>query len=168
VVPATEDREQVSQALDALARGKGTVIGDGLAVSIDEIERDRGEHDTDAAAVVLLSDGRDTGSTVAPEDAAARAAALVIPVYTVVLGQADVGDGGGANVALLQQIASTTAGQTFTAETSGELDQVYETLGQQLSTDLAVEGSGALFYILAAVFAGAAAVAVLLSSRPSY
>lgn len=168
VVPATEDRQQVSQVLDSLERGRGTVIGDGLAVSIAEVERDRDEHGTEAAAIVLLSDGRDTGSTVPPEDAADQAAAVAIPVHTVVLGQADVGEGGGANVGLLQEIASTTGGQTFTAATAGELDQIYETLGQQLSTDLAVEGSGALFYVLAAVFAGLAAVSVLVSSRPSY
>jgi hypothetical protein len=90
-------------------------------------------------------------------------------VHTVVLGQAATGEGdAGANVELLQQIATTTGAQTFTAESAGELDQVYETLGQQLSTDLAINASGTLFYVLAAVLAGAAAVFVLLSSRSSY
>jgi Ca-activated chloride channel family protein len=169
VVPPVEDREQVSRALDDLPRGKGTVIGDGLARSLDEIERDRAEQGTQAAAVVLLSDGRDTGSATTPEAAADRAAELAVPVHTVVLGQADTGEGdSGANVELLQQIATTTQGQTFTAASAGELDQIYETLGQQLSTDLAIDDSGTLFYVLAAIFAGLAAVLVMRSSRPSY
>lgn len=168
VVLPVEDRAQVSAALEDLPRGRGTVIGDGLSTSLDEIQRDRAEEGSDAAAIVLLSDGRDTGSATAPEVAAARAAELVVPVHTVVLGQAETGAGGGANVGLLEQIATTSGGQTFTAETSSELDQVYETLGQQLSTDLAIEGSGTLFYVFAAVFAAAAAAFVLLASRPSY
>ncbi len=168
VVPPVEDREQVSSALDDLARGRGTVIGDGLATALDEVERDRADEGSRAAAVVLLSDGRDTGSAITPEAAADRAADIGVPVHTVVLGQADTGQGGGANVALLQDIAATTGGDTFSAETAGELDQIYETLGQQLSSDLAIEGSGTLFYLLAAVFAAAAAVFVLLGNRPSY
>ena len=169
VVPPVEDRTQVSQALDDLVRGKGTVIGDGLAQALDEVERDRAAEGSQAAAVVLLSDGRDTGSATTPEAAAERAAAIAVPVHTVVLGQADTGAGdSGANVELLQQIATTTQGQTFTAVSAGELDQIYETLGQQLSTDLAINDSGAVFYVLAAIFAAVAAVLVLLSSRPSY
>lgn len=168
VVPAVEDRAQVSAALETLPRGQGTVIGDGLALALDEVERDRTDQGTTAAAVVLLSDGRDTGSATTPEAAADRAATIAVPVHTVVLGQADIGEGGGANVALLQSIATTTGGETFTAETSSELDQVYETLGQQLSTDLAIDDSGTLFYVLAAVFAGGAAVLVLFGNRPSY
>lgn len=168
VVPPVEDRTQVSAALDELARGRGTVIGDGLATALDEVERDRADEGTDAAAVVLLSDGRDTGSATTPEAAADRAAAIEVPVHTVVLGQASTGQGGGANVELLQGIATTTGGDTFSAETASELDQIYETLGQQLSTDLAIEGSGTLFYVLAAVFAAAAAVFVLLANRPQY
>jgi Ca-activated chloride channel family protein len=168
VVPPVEDRAQISAALDELPRGQGTVIGDGLALALDEVERDRAAQGTDAAAVVLLSDGRDTGSAVSPESAAGRAAEIAVPVHTVVLGQAGTDGGAGANVELLQQIASTTGGQTFTAGSAGELDTVYETLGQQLSTDLAVGTSGTLFYVLAAVLAGAAAVFVLLNSRSSY
>jgi Ca-activated chloride channel family protein len=168
VVPPVTDRAQVSAALDDLARGRGTVIGDGLATALDEVENDRAEEGTTAAAVVLLSDGRDTGSATTPEAAADRAVAIAVPVHTVVLGQADTGQGGGANVTLLQGIAATTGGETFTAATASELDQVYETLGQQLSTDLQVEGSGTLFYLLAAVFAAGAAVFVLLANRPQY
>jgi len=169
VVPPVEDRAQVSAALGELPRGKGTVIGDGLALALDEVERDRAAQGTESAAIVLLSDGRDTGSATTPESSAARAAEIVVPVHTVVLGQAATGEGdAGANVELLQQIATTTGAQTFTAESAGELDQVYETLGQQLSTDLAINASGTLFYVLAAVLAGAAAVFVLLSSRSSY
>jgi Ca-activated chloride channel family protein len=162
----TLEREAVSAALDRLPRGRGTVIGDGLATSLDTLEADREQNGDRPSAVVLLSDGNDTGSQVAPLDAAQRAADLGIPVYTVVLGQ--VGGKGGADAELLGQIAQTTGATSATAGTSGQLTSVYEQLGSQLSTDLAIGGAGPLFVVLGAVFALAAGVAVLLGSRAEF
>jgi Ca-activated chloride channel homolog len=156
----TVDHAAVDAALESPERGQGTVIGDGLDVSLDAIEA-VWQGDPQPAAIILLSDGRDTGSTVSPQDAADRAAALDVPVYTVVLGQAS-SEGRGANAALLEDIAGRTGAQSFTAETAGELDSVYGTLGNQLSTQLKVSNSAALFVAIAAVLAVAAALAVLL------
>jgi Ca-activated chloride channel family protein len=157
----TQDRAAVGAALDAPPRGEGTVIGDGLNTSLDAIEA-VWQGSPQPAAVILLSDGRDTGSTVSPEDAAARAASLGVPVYTVVLGKTSTGGGPGANAALLEDIAQRTGAQSFTAETAGELDQVYGALGTQLTTQLKVSNSAALFVAIAAVLAVAAGLAVLL------
>jgi Ca-activated chloride channel family protein len=166
VVAPTLDHERVSAALDTLPRGKNTVIGDGLALSIDTLEADIAENGERPTAIVLLSDGNDTGSAVPPTEAAVRAARLGIPVYTVVLGEA--GDEGGADVGLLTSIAETTGADVSSAGTSSELTAVYEELGSQLSTDLAIGGTGPLFVVIGALFALAAGLTVLAASRSSY
>ena len=67
------------------------MIGDGLSSALDAIQADRGDAGDRPAAVVLLSDGRDSGSTIPPERAAARAAELGVFVYTVTIGEATHG-----------------------------------------------------------------------------
>jgi len=168
VVPPVEDRTQVSDALDGLARGKGTVIGDGLARALDEIERDRAEQGTDAAAVSC-------SPTVGTRAARRRLKPQPnVPPSLRCRSTRSCWDKriqGRATRVPTSSCCSRSRprpGQTFTAVSAGELDQIYETLGQQLSTDLAIDDSGAVFYVLAAVFAAMAAVLVLMSSRPSY
>jgi Ca-activated chloride channel homolog len=138
-VPPTRGRDEVVVALEGLTTSRGTTIGDGLSTALDAIEEiRRGGQDVPAASL-LLSDGRDTGSLVPPDEAARRARTLEVPVYTVVVGQVGVGEGGGADRAALEAIADTSGGQVFTAETAGELTAVYENLGSKLSVDLEVK-----------------------------
>lgn len=169
-VSATEiepgrDRAGVTAAVEALAiaADKGTVIGDGLAAALDSIESARAASGERPAAVLLLSDGNDTGSAIPPLEAAERSRAIEVPVFTVALGRPDVE--GGADAALLASIADTTGGEAFTALTAGELTGIYERLGTELSTRLAIGGSGPLFVALGALLAVAAGVLVMVSSR---
>jgi len=162
LVSPIADHTQVSTALGDLPRGRGTVIGDGLSMGLDTIEGQWSDTGSGPAAIVLLSDGRDTGSKVPPSDAADRAAALGVPVYTVVLGAQGEGDRGGANAALLEQIAATTGGSASTAATAGELSGVYEQLASQLSSQLQISNSAQLFVFLAIALAMAAAVLLLV------
>jgi Ca-activated chloride channel family protein len=159
---ATSDHETVSQALADVPRGKGTVIGDGLSTAIDQIQTTQaGASGETPAAIVLLSDGQDTGSNVPPEQAAQAAAGAEIPVYTVVLGS-DTGTGRGANTQLLQQIATTTGGTMSTAGTSEEVSSIYESLGSQLSSQLEVSSSAQLFLFIAIALAIAAALITIV------
>ncbi len=161
LVPPTDDHAAVADAIGSLPRGKGTVIGDGLASAIDQLEAMWAGGQPGPAAIVLLSDGRDTGSTVPPLQAAARAAAREVPVYTVVLGAAGAQ---GANTALLQQIADTTGANLSTASSAGEVSDVYEALGSQLSSQLQVSNTAQLFVFAAIACAMVAAVIVILLS----
>jgi Ca-activated chloride channel homolog len=161
LVPPTDDHTAVADSIASLPRGKGTVVGDGLASAIDQLEATWAGGQPGPAAIVLLSDGRDTGSKVPPLQAAARAAARDVPVYTVVLGAEGAQ---GANTALLQQIADTTGASLSTAGSAGELSDVYEALGSQLSSQLQVSNTAQLFVIAAIGFAMAAAVIVLVLS----
>jgi Ca-activated chloride channel homolog len=161
----TADHELVSNALGDLPRGKGTVIGDGLSSAIGEIESAPPGGQPAPAAIVLLSDGRDTGSTIAPEDAAAKAASLDIPVYTVVLGTGAEGTRP-PDSALLEKIATTTGATVSTASSADQLSSVYETLGSQLSSQLQISSSAQLFVFIAIALAMAAAlITIVLALR---
>jgi Ca-activated chloride channel family protein len=162
---ATADHAEVSRALGDLPRGEGTVIGDGLSSAIDEITTARAGNDSSPAAIVLLSDGRDTGSTIAPTDAAASAARLGIPVYTVVLGTGAEGTKP-PDSQLLTQIATTTGGTVSTASSADQLSTVYESLGSQLSSQLSISSSAQLFVFIAIALAMAAAlITIVLALR---
>jgi Ca-activated chloride channel family protein len=168
LVAPDEPRAAVAAALDGLEVGEGTVIGDGLSTALDSIEAEWEANGSGPAAVVLLSDGRDTGSAVPPEQAAERAAQLGIPVHTVVLGEAAATGGGGEASAVLEEMAATTEGSSFTATTAGGLIDVYRTLQTRLTTELAISDYGAVFVGLSALFAIAATVAILVSLRSDY
>lgn len=142
-VPPTQERDAVVDALAATETSRGTVIGDGLTVALDAIEQIREDDGDVQAAAVLLSDGRDTGSQVSPNDAAARAGEMGVPVYTVLVGQVSGGEGGGgADLEALQSISrESDGGPTVTAETAEKLNSIYEDLGSELSVNLDVESS---------------------------
>ena len=167
-VPPTVDRPQVEGALDELPRGRGTVIGDGLALALDQLEAAWEREGEAPGAVVLLSDGRDQGSVVPPEDSAARARDIGVPVHTVVVGMADDEEGEGADLALMERIADTTGGTTHTSNTAAGLIGIYETLQTEISTQLDISDFGALFVGIAALFAIAATVAMLFALRTEY
>lgn len=164
LVPPTMDRIDVSDALAGLTTSKGTVIGDGLTSALDTIDADRRTNGGGPAAVVLLTDGQDTGSTVSPDQAAQRAKTDGVRVFTVAVGATDAGTDG-ANTGLLMQIAATTQARAFTAKTSGQLTEVYASLGSELSSDLAIAGSGARFVVLGTVLALAAGISLLVVTR---
>jgi Ca-activated chloride channel family protein len=163
LVQPTTDHNEVANALGNLPRGQGTVIGDGLASALDEIKASQAEQ-AGPAAIVLLSDGNDTGSKTPPLDAAASAADRGVPVYTVILGAQKAG-GGGANAGLLDQIATSTGAVSATAQTSSQLSSVYEQLGSQLSSQLKISSSAQLFVFIAIALAVAAAVILLLTTQ---
>jgi Ca-activated chloride channel homolog len=149
VVSPTQVREAVVDALAGLTTSKGTVIGDGLTVALDSIEELRSADPELPAAALLLSDGNDTGSQVLPGQAAARAASLEVPVFTVVVGRVSEGESPGADLGALESIANTSGGETFTAETSDELTSIYTNLGSTLSVDLEVAPSTTPFVVAA-------------------
>jgi Ca-activated chloride channel family protein len=161
LVQPTDDRATVENALATFTTSRGTVIGDGLALALREIREEQAGADT-PAAVLLLSDGQDTGSAVPPPRAAARARSMGIPVFTVVLGQEGEG---GANVDALRDIAETSGGEVFIAATSTELTRVYANLGSQLSVDLDVQSFSTPLVIAAIALVVLAGFMLVLTPR---
>jgi Ca-activated chloride channel homolog len=174
-IAPTSDRTRVAAALGSLAvdTGTGTVIGDGLSAAIDAIQADRADEGDRPAAVVLLSDGMDSGSTITPEQAAARARDLRISVFTVAIGQPQPSTGGGSATAavasdVLARIAEDTGAKAYTTQTADELTQVYDTLGSRLSTELAIDESAGPFVIAAIAMTLLAAGVLLIGNRDPY
>jgi Ca-activated chloride channel homolog len=96
VVPPTSDRALARAGIDFLAPGFGTALGDGLARAA-ELAAGVGEDGSSGqapvgadgkslAAVLLLSDGKQTRGELTPEDGAARAKRAHVPVYAIALG----------------------------------------------------------------------------------
>ena len=176
----TADRSRVATALSALVvdTGTGTVIGDGLSSAVDAIQADRGDTGERPAAVVLLSDGQDSGSTIPPVQAAARAADLGIPVYTVAIGEAtttvspapsaSTGAMPDASSDVLGEMAESTGARSFTTSTSDQLTQVYDTLGSRLSSELAIDESAGPFVIAAVIMLLAATGLLVIGNRDPY
>jgi Ca-activated chloride channel family protein len=145
-VAPTEDRKLVTTALDTLKPGEGTAIGDAVALST-VVGQPKGEGAVKPPrAVVLISDGAQDGGRVKPEEAAAQAQKLGIPLYTGLVGTADgvVEEEltGGfrriirvpPNPETLQQVAKDSGGEFFAAPDADRLKRVYEELGSRLGT----------------------------------
>jgi Ca-activated chloride channel family protein len=143
----TTDRDRLRELLDGLRPSGGTATGEGLAAGLAALRRPTGRAADRAApaAIVLLSDGTSTRGRE-PLDAAREARARRVPVYTVALGTPEgtiqVREPAGnvvtrpvpPNRAQLESIADVTRGGAFTAETAGQLGDVYERLGSRATT----------------------------------
>ena len=134
LMPPTTDHEQVRGALAGLTADGGTATGDGLAAALESLGT--GER-RPPAAIVLLSDGKQTSGRDAVE-VAREAAEQRVPVYTVALGTPDGVVDGVLRVPpdpeALREIAQVSGGQAFEAADGDELTAVYERLGSQLGT----------------------------------
>jgi Ca-activated chloride channel family protein len=144
-VAPTEDRALVEAALDNLTPGEGTAIGDAVALSVRLGHREvPADGVVPPRAILVISDGKQDGGTVQPDDAAAQAKARGIPVYTVLVGTengvVEETLTGGFRVRIqvppdpetLQALAAATGGEFYTALDDERLNLVYEQLGSRL------------------------------------
>jgi Ca-activated chloride channel family protein len=171
VVPPTSDREVVTAAIQNLEVAPSTAIGDGILSSLDAIAQapsDPAHPDDPApAAVVLLSDGSTNAGTPSAT-AAQQAKKLGVPVYTIAYGT-DEGyiEIGGQRQPVpvdhyeLEQIAKITGGKKFSAGSSGELKQVYQSIAHAVGTVKADQEITEVWAGIALLFALIAAVAMV-------
>lgn len=106
-VPFTAAREVFAEAMELWHPYGVTALHDAVAW-IPEIG-DEGRHAK--RAVVLVTDGVDNSSTIAPEDARRTVEEARLPVFVLGLGAA--GGGEGTYAALLAQLALATGGRYF-------------------------------------------------------
>jgi Ca-activated chloride channel family protein len=154
VLPPTADREAAALAIGALRLGSGTAIGDGIVRSLQSVRPNAAverqgaapslPEDEVPATVLLLSDGEQTSGQSSPEQGAALARRLGIPVSTVALGVApavvEVPLAGGLRERVtvepdpqtLRAIAEQTGGQFYEAPDADSLQEVYGELGSRL------------------------------------
>lgn len=163
-VSPTTDRVALHKALDSLVAEGGTALGDAIATSLDaagaatpaaptpdpsanaspDPSSAPSSDEPPLVATVLLSDGANSTGQLEPLDAAARAAALGVPIYTIALGTQDgvvqVPNRQGQLQTLevppdtdtLAAIAETTGARFFDAPTAEDLAQIYENLGSRV------------------------------------
>jgi Ca-activated chloride channel family protein len=158
VLAPTKDQNAVLTAINRLTPQRGTSLGSGILASLNAIAQDRGEVPVAGtsltpvptptpvpygtyipAAIVLLSDGENTTSPD-PLAAAKTAADQGVRIYTIGVGSAagttltvnDFTVFTQLNEAMLQQIASTTNGAYYNAQSGEDLRAIYRNLGEQV------------------------------------
>jgi Ca-activated chloride channel family protein len=182
VTPPTTDHELLQAGIDTLTPGFGTALGDGIgrAVEVAQIPVEGAqpapppaEDGEPVAAILVLSDGAQTRGILSPDDAAGRASAARMAIYTVALGT-DEGEievfrfGQTQRIPVppdretLARIAEATGGQAFDARDAGRLNEVYDELGstvgredEQREVTVALVAAGAALLLAAGAFAGA-------------
>jgi Ca-activated chloride channel homolog len=142
IIPPTTSKTVLSRAIDRLSLDQGTAIGEAIYTSLDLLEADAPTDGEDAAAgsIVLMSDGDTT--TGRPEGPAARdAERRGVKVSTVAFGT----DHGTVMIDFLpvpvpvdhealRDIAETTGGKAFEADSAEEIVSVFEDLGEGVGT----------------------------------
>ncbi|MFK0087425.1 VWA domain-containing protein [Pseudomonas sp. NPDC090755] len=127
--PLSRDQRMLLQRVDELRpamAGPQTAIGDALGSTV-KMFRNMGQADAGLERmVVLLTDGKDTASTLPPDVALRLARKEHLTIHTIALGQ---GGDDSSDLPLLQRIASTTGGTFHLAgQGAGSLRQVYAEL----------------------------------------
>jgi tight adherence protein B len=125
-LPFTTDPEEIDAALARPPKlVKGTRIYDAVEVATDLLEEAR----FPAGAIVLLSDGADTGSLASLDEVAKTASGDRIRIFTVGLhGKGFVPDA-------LRMLAARAAGGYSDAESADALAPIFDQLGQRLSRE---------------------------------
>ncbi len=140
IIPPTISKEVLDRAIDRLSLGEGTAIGEAIYTSLDLLASDATDDTAGAGSIVLMSDG-DTTVGRSETDAAAEARRLGVKVSTVAFGT----DHGTVQIDFMQvpvpvnrealrDIAETTDGKVFEAETAQEVVSVFEDLGEGVGT----------------------------------
>jgi Ca-activated chloride channel family protein len=166
VSPST-DRDQVRRAFDNLPIAEGTAIGDAVLASLSAIQGSGvlaevpESPDASPARILLLTDGANSAGSD-PLAAAARAAELRVPIYTILLGN-DAGRPDGLSpTETLTALANQTKGVFTPSNSTEDLKRVFEDIGVAFAsvrrldelTVWAVLGAIVLLVLAAAAIAG--------------
>ena len=161
IVAPTTDHLASRRAIESQTASGATATGDALSVALNLLQQGKSANHG-RSAIVLLSDGA-ANAGQDPISVAQRAEKANISIYTVALGTASGSlpnpDPFGPPVAvppdpqLMQQIARTSHGRSFTAQDAGGLLSIYKGLGTQLGsksqqTDITVAFAAAALALL--------------------
>ncbi|MEJ5109785.1 VWA domain-containing protein [Enterobacter ludwigii] len=126
--PVSEDKQALNMRINQLAPGmigQQTAIGDALGVAVKVL--DSGTDKEASKLAILLTDGNDTASQLSPDLAAQLAASHHVQVHTIAFGDTHSVGEDKVDLPLLQNIARTTGGKSWTAANSGTaLDSVWK------------------------------------------
>jgi Ca-activated chloride channel family protein len=140
IVPPTTDRLTLRTGIDSLSLGPRTAIGEGIFSSLQAISNFRAQLGGGSvpARIVLLSDGTNTAGRP-PAVAAEEAVRARVPVSTIAYGTPEGTITIGGEIVpvpvdgpALEQLAQSTGGRYYTAESGPELRQVYQDIGSSV------------------------------------
>ena len=170
IIPPTTSKTVLDRAIDRLSLGQGTAIGEAIYASLDLLASDSpaDAEDVGQGSIVLMSDGDTT--TGRPEGSAAREAKnRGVKVSTIAFGT----DHGSVVVDFvpvpvpvdreaLRDIAETTGGKAFEADSAEKIVSVFEDIGEGVGTRTEpreITDGLALAALLAAAVAAAGSLA---------
>ena len=100
----------------------GTAIGMGLANSVSRLKDSKAK----SKVIILLTDGSNNVGSISPMTAASIAKKYGIRIYTIGLGKESEGDLGAIDYKTLQNIAVSTNGEFYRAQSQAELSKIYQ------------------------------------------
>ena len=113
----------------------GTAIGMGLANSVSRLKDSKAK----SKVIILLTDGSNNVGSISPMTAASIAKKYGIRIYTIGLGKESEGDLGAIDYKTLQNIAVSTNGEFYRAQSQAELSKIYQDIDKLEKTKLIVK-----------------------------
>ncbi|MDQ2967653.1 MAG: VWA domain-containing protein [Actinomycetota bacterium] len=127
--PLTTDKGVLTAATQRASAGGNTAIYDAVALSLDVLAQ---RPATERRAVVLLTDGADTASSLDRDTVAARAGGLGVPIFAV-------GFGNAIDRPTLDALATRSAnGRAYVAPNATELRAIYAGLVELVRTEYTI------------------------------
>lgn len=125
VTGPTADRRTIEEAVESIESSGGTAILDALRTISGRLRTEQGRQ-----AIVLLTDGYDEHSTLAPEQALEAVKSLQAPLYVI-------GIAGSAGISLrgerfLRELASATGGRAFFPSRDSQYDAMNRRVAEEV------------------------------------
>ena len=120
---------------DLVTRGlmqDGTAIGMGLANAVSRLKDSKAK----SKIVILLTDGSNNAGSISPMTAAAIARKFGIRVYTIGFGKETGEEIGAIDYKTLQDIAVSTNGEFYRAQSQAELSRIYQDIDKLEKTKM--------------------------------
>jgi uncharacterized protein (TIGR03437 family) len=122
----TTDKNAAKAAIDAISGGGNTLLYQAIIDASNALASRPGRR-----AVVVMTDGQNSGSTPSEQDAINAAKTAQTPVFTV-------GFGSGINQTVLQKIATDTGGVFLSAANSSSISQLLGRIGTVLTSQCVI------------------------------
>ncbi len=129
--PFTADQQVWLNLLDEAQTGMAglsTHLGDAIGLGIKVFEQN--PEPSKQQVMIVLTDGNDTGSFVAPLDAAKIAAAKGIKIYIIAMGDPSHVGEQPMDMDVVKQVSALTAARAFVAIDQSELDMAYQLIDE--------------------------------------
>ena len=137
----TNDVDKLEDAIRRTSAGGSTSLYNALYVSLKDLTKaPLREADVRREAIIVLSDGEDTSSLVSFEEVLELAKRSETAIYSIGLKADDGRSRTGFREAdfVLRQLAQETGGQAFFPDRVGKLDNIYQQISEELSSQYSI------------------------------